>query len=409
MLPRFFIPSSRSTSAEPTRDEPRVFEEIVAKVSLGPVDMFVGTDGAGRLRAVDASARRELPARAQGQLAFHEVASNRSLAIDATELYLFDLQMVELLRDAPGLNDPLYLYGVLRGPYPGALDTETAAIEGQLTVSRGDLLAGLIDGVERAFSYERSESGARCVHALLPGETADVVEGGRGLILAFPLAPTSLMGGFANDLIAAQIFYDVLGAMRAELGVTGPLPIPNRSALEDRLQADGWTIEGDTATRRAGKGVVASLLGRGQERRSLPRQGTLEDYVAEATAMLARLGAPPPTTVALRRRAMPRAETRATPPTRTTPPSPPAPVPPPPPVSTARPRVATPQSEWIQDFVDAHRAPDRPPPQLRRPARAVAPDPEQEPDWLDDFAEVPDAGEDPPQNNPAPDWSKDFD
>jgi hypothetical protein len=381
-----------------------MFEEVVAKVSLGPVEMVMGTDGNGRLRAVDASARRELPTRAQAQLAFHEVASNRTLTIDAGELYLFDLQMVELLRDAPGLNDPLYLYGALRGPYPGALDTETAAVEGQLTVSRGDLLAGLIDGVERAFHYERSSSGARLVHALLPGETADVIDAGRGLVLAFPLAPMSMLGGFANDLVAAQIFHDVLVAMRAELRVAGALPIPNRKALEEQLDAEGWTIEGDTATRLADRGVVASLLGRGQERRALPRQGTLEEFVAEATAMLARMGAPSPTTAAIRRRIAARANARVTPPPppRPTPPSAPSDAP----ASTARPRVATSRSEWIQDFVDAHRAPDRPPPQLRRPARAVAP--ESESDWSSDFEELPEVADDPRHNKPSPDWSKDF-
>lgn len=379
-----------------------MIEEVVAEVRLGAVEMIVGVDGGGRLRAIEASARRALPSRAQSQLAFHEVASDRTVAVDAGELYLFDLQMVELLRDAPGLNDPLYLYGTLRGPYPGALDTETVAVEGQLTVSRGDLLAALIDGVDRAFFYERSESGARCVHALLAGETTDVIDSGRGLILAFPLAPTSLMGGFANDLIVAQIFHDVLVAMRAELGVTGPMPIPNRKALEDKLEADGWTIEGDTATRQpGGRGVVAAILGR-SERRGLPRQATLEEYVAEATAMLARIGAPTPTTAALRRRTAHRAEARVIP--RPIVPDPP---PPPVPVSTPRPRVETPASEWIQDFVDAHRAPGRPAPELRRPARAVAPGPERDPDWMDDFGDAPEA--EPAPNKPAPDWSKDFD
>lgn len=384
-----------------------MIEEVVAKVSLGAVEMIIGVDGGGRLRAVDASARHELAARQQGQLAFHEVASNRTVTVDAGELYLFDVQMVELLRDAPGLDDPLYLYGALRGPYPGALDTETAAIEGQLTVTRGNLLAALIDGVERAFCYEPSSSGARCVHALLPGETAEVIEEGRGLILAFLLAPTALMGGFANDLIAGQIFHDVLAALRAELGVTGTLPIPNRAALEEKLVAEGWDIDGDTATRRGdGRGLFASILGRDTERRSLPRQATLEEYVTEAAALLGRMGTPTPATAAIRRRAAPRGGARVPTPSPFAPPAPPPP-PVPPPLSMARPRVATPPSEWIKDFVDAHRAPDRPPPQLRRPARGVAQ--ESDPDWMHDFEEVTQAADAAAENKAPPDWSKDFD
>src|SRR5262245_1927384 len=136
MLPRFFIASTRSTPRPPERDDPALIDDVVAVIRLdgrpGRRELVIGTDLGGRLRVIDASARRALPARAQAQLASHEVASSRTLTLDASELYLFDLQMVELLRDAPGLGDPLYLYGALRGPYPAALDAETGAVDGQL-------------------------------------------------------------------------------------------------------------------------------------------------------------------------------------------------------------------------------------------------------------------------------------
>ncbi len=370
-MPRFFVGSARSAVREARVDRPAELDEIAATLTVGDTELIVGLDAGRALKVVSASARAELPPRAKAQLAFHEVAGRRPTTIRAREVYVFDLQMVELLRDAPGLNDPLYLYGTLRGPYPDALTRGATAIDGQLTTTRGNLLEGLIGGVATPFVHEPRTEGCHAIHAMLPGDRAEEIAAGRAVIAAFPVATTSLSGGAANDLLVAQIFHDVLAALRAELGVVAaePRPVPSRPALEERLIREGWRIDGDDAIRGGKRGVLASLFG-SEERKRLPRQATLDEYAREATALLAAMtGWPTPEALALRGLLRPSA-------------SPPipraAPPPPPPPPLPVVPEVRTPSTEWMKDFVDAH-----PRPVVRSPSRAVTPP--ASPSWMDDF------------------------
>jgi len=233
-----------------------------------------------------------------------------------------------------------------------------------------------------------------------------------------------LDGAVPNDLVVAQIFYDVLGALRADLGTqadAAPLPVPNRAALEHRLVAAGWRIEGDEAVRAKGRGLLGALL-KGEERWTLPRQGTLDELVTEAKAVLARVpNVPTPEAAALRRRAARstsgRGPVAAVPAAAVTATSSavPAPAIAAPGPTAPRPRVATARTEWMKDFVDAHRSPTRPPPRVATPARAVSA--AATPSWMDDFdapeqAEAPEAAAapDPPgDGTPHRDWSKDFD
>jgi hypothetical protein len=157
------------------------------------------------------------------------------------------------------------------------------------------------------------------------------------------------------------------------------LPVPNRAALEAELISQGWTIEGDEAT-RAKKGFMASL--RGSDKKHLPRQGTLDELVAEARVVLDRMsGVPTPEAQALRRR-MQRTQTAAV-----SAKIPVAAAPPPQPLPARAqpvPKVRTEKSEWMKDFVDAHRAPSRPAPRVSSPARAVSH--KATPAWMEDFA-----------------------
>ena len=380
MLTRF-VPSV-APAREAVGGEPAAIEDVRCVVRLrgagGIREHIVGTDAHGNV--VVTGDRGRLGQRARGELAFHDTAtSGRVLEMDTDALYIFDLQTMEMLPDAPGPNDALYVYGVLYGPYPEYVDAPVVPVEGQLTVTRADLLGGLVDGAAMAFAYPPDEHGSRCVHAMLPGERGDAIETGRGVILGLPLVPTWLPEcPLSNDVVVAQLIYDVLSALRADLGVTQPLPVPNRAALEAELIAQGWTIEGDEAT-RAKKGFMASL--RGSEKKQLPRQGTLDELVAEARAVLSRMsGVPTPEAQALRRR-MQRMQTA--------PVSPKIPVAAaPPPSLPARaqpvPKVRTDKSEWMKDFVDAHRAPSRPAPRVSTPARAVSH--KATPAWMEDFA-----------------------
>jgi hypothetical protein len=385
MLSRF-VASPTSKPAE-TVDDPALVEDVrcVVKLKVGNVtrDLLVGTQPDGALTVVDLD-RSKLSQRVHAQLAFHEVASGRAesgVTLEVTELYVFDLQVLELLMDAPGLNDAMYLYGVLRGPYPATPGVPVQAIEGQLTVTRSDLLSALVDGVRDAFRYQPEIGGSRCVHALLPGERDAIIDGGRGAVLAFPLAPAwSLESHAANDKVAAQMFFDVLGAFYRDAAIVNELPVPSRQAAEHELVANGWTIEGGVATRKTKGGLLG--LGTETEKRPLPREGTLEEFVAAANAATSRLGPPSPETLALRRR-----RGAATPALLASPPLPRATAPAAQPVVQARqprPQVAT-STDWMKDFVDAHQSQGHKKPKVVAPARAVTR--KATPDWMADFAD----------------------
>lgn len=374
----------------------REAENVRAVLMIGDDELIVATDAVGTVCVT--GDRDALPRRAQAQLAYHDVAtSRRVLDVRAQELYILDLQTIEMLPDAPGLNDPLYVYGLMYGPYPTKQDV--VAVEGQLTVTRADLLGALVDGVDMAFAYPPDAHGSRAVHALLPGEAADMIALGRGIVLALPLAPPWLPDcPTSNDLVAAQLIHDVLVALRAELRVDTPLPVPSRAALEADLIAKGWRIEGDTALRPKSTGVLGAL--RGAEKKVLPRQATLDELVAEARAVLEKMpGVPTPEANALRARRAPAPMVIKTPIPTTVAPVPPS--------AQPRPRVVTNTSEWVKDFVDAHRSPERPAPVVSTPARAISK--AATPAWMEDFAPP----EDEPQSAekvPAakPDWSSDF-
>lgn len=397
MLSRF-VPSPTGTPI-PCVDDPALVEDLRGLVKLRTAnatrELLVGTQPDGALTVVDLD-REKLSQRVHAQLAFHEVASGRaegSVSLEVSELYLFDLQVLELLMDAPGLNDAMYLYGALRGPYTTSASTPVQSIEGQLTVTRADLLAALVDGVRDAVMYRPDASGARCVHALLPGERDAVIDGGHGVVLAFPLAPAwSLESGIANDRVAAQMFYDVLGAFYRDAGIGNELPVPSRQAVEHELVAAGWTIDGGVATRKTKGGLLG--LGSETETRTLPREGTLDEYVAAAHGAIARLGPPSPETLALRRRrgdvasipALPLSVRPIAAPRATTPaPTPAATVP----LRQPRPHVAT-STDWMKDFVDAHQNQGHRKPKVVAPARAVTT--KATPDWMADFADPDDRG-----------------
>jgi len=408
MLTRFV--ASTGAPREPILDDAQHVEDVRCIVRLhtsrGQRELVIATELGGGIRVF--GDREGLPQRTRTQIAFDEVASGKVLEIETDELHIFDLQTVEMLPDAPGVNDALYLYGAMRGPYPASLGTPVVAVDGQLTVTRADLLSAVIDGVTRAFAYAPDPHGSRCVHALLPAERADVIATtGRGIVLALPLVPGWLMDcPVPNDQIAAQILYDVLSALRTDLGVppSPPLPVPSRAALEAKLVDAGWRIDGDTAVRAKGRGLLGSVL-QGSERRTLPRQGTLDELVAEAKAMLSRMpNIPTAETVALQRRTARDVAAHVAPivqmPAASPPPSPPSAMP--------RPRVETPRTDWMKDFVEAHRAPSRPAPRLSTPARVVAPKAAPNPSWMNDFEE-PDEPDTPEPSPPKRDWSDDFD
>ncbi|MGE0403381.1 MAG: hypothetical protein AB7T06_42125 [Kofleriaceae bacterium] len=239
-------------------------------IDLGRVIRVIGT--------------RELPPRASAQLRFHERTRPR-VAIHADELYVLDVQSVEYRPDVPGADDPVFLHGVLRGPYPQALVAGVRGVEGRLATTRAPLLHGLSLGIERSFAYESGRCGTTCTHAVLPlrGEKT------RSVVLAFPLVPMGDDG--SNELVTADLIRAVLGAMRADLGddlSRDPVPVSSRRQYERALIAAGWKIEGDRAVRRRGRSRLAALFLPTKKRR-LPREVPLAEFGALIDAQLARI------------------------------------------------------------------------------------------------------------------------
>jgi len=411
---RLFTPSPHQLVSNPRVEAPDEIRDVLAVVRLRGThshELVIGLDIGRVIRVVGT---RELPPRARAQLAYHE-GKRAHVTIHADEIYVMDVQAVERQPDTPGADDPLFLYGVLRGAYPDALAGGVTGLEGKLATTRGPLLDGLAGGIERSFVYETGRCGTTCTHAALP---IDVDRDARAVVLAFPLVPMGDDG--SNELVAAQLIHDVLGAMRSDLGddlSNDPVPVPSREVYERELVAAGWTIKGDVATHTHGRGRLASLFTPGK-RQKLPAEVRLEDYVPLIGRHLGRLpNWPNPARGELHAQlglgGRPRRPTRPMPTVVPAPPSPPrarpptqppakkgrAPTspPPPPPHAKHRRRRATKHTtpppartvaagltspkpkEWIRQFIEGLEVQGKPRPRVTTPDRAAG---GAVPDWM---------------------------
>jgi hypothetical protein len=441
--PRYFVPHA-TTPAEPVRPDASALVNVVDTLRLetaylGEREWIVGLDAVGQLIAVPAGDRGQLPASAQAQLAHHEVTSGRAPRhIAATELFFFSVELVEHPTDAEGANDPVYLYGTLIGPWPG---DALARVPGQLTVSRGAVIAGLVHGASDAFVYAQdaeSKTAQRSYHALLPGDRPDVIAGGRGLVLAYPAVPEDMQArNAANDRLVADILYDVLTQLQEDAREHGgpellrqmELPVPSRFMAIADLESRGYEVNGDVAILRPQRGgLVGKLAGLlGGEKVKVPPEATAPEFIELARQALGVLpGWPNDAERTLRPllRAGGSGISRAglIPSVPARPAGTPRPIPPRPPPPPARP------NDWMKDFLDAHAHTKRAKAKISRsrpsipaiPPRPAAPKPSGPPEWLSDFA--PSSGKAPtsaprtprekaapePEPKKKPDWMSDF-
>ncbi len=340
-------------------------------------EWVVTIDSMGYLKATDGDKLGSLPANVQQDLAFNEVigsAANRTL--DSSHVYLFYLEALEQPPETPGLNDPVYLYGTLYGPYPSSSSESARGIDGQLTINRMDLLAGIVDSAKFAFNYQSDMSGSetqRCFNLLLPGDREEEVAQGKGLVMAYPLMPAEVvMGEPWNEVVVCGLIFDVLSALKEDLEkekVNHPLrntilPVPNRSWLEQQLESNGYAIKGNVATRLPGTNtgipkMLSYALGHLiKDKTTLPPQGNINEYIALAENTIKHLPGFPPTRLkALRNRVRPvSAEARAQGSrAKSAPPQSvriPAGQPFPPQMGNA---PAPRKADWMQDFISKHR------------------------------------------------------
>jgi len=432
--PRYFVPHAAS-AAEPVQSDASAVVHVVDAFRLEAAylveqEWLVGIDAVGTVHVVPASQRDMLPAATRAQLTHHEVASGRTpRRIAASELYFFAVELVEHPSDAEGFNDPVYLYGHLSGPWPGDAPTRRP---GQLTVTRGDVLSGLLHGAVDAFHYlptQEDPSATRGYHALLPGDRPEVLAQGRGLVLAWPAVPPELqVGNASNGPMVARMIHDVLTQLQEDARANGGpaplaamnLPVPSRAMAIAELEMKGYKVKGDVATlSRNHPGLLTRMAEwLTSERVRVPKEATaarfievayhaLEDlpfWPTETERVLRALvhpGSGPP-----RPRSSPRPSTPAAPsatrPQVSTPPVPDAPRPLPPRAPPQPPRP----DDWMKDFLDEHAAArsGKAKPKITRTKPVTPESMKNLKDFLDAHAAKPPGGATPG----APAWMKDF-
>ncbi len=418
--PRYFAPRSEDAPTEVPLVEHASIVSVLGSLRLGTThgaraEWLIARMLSGALVPVPIEERGLLPPRLQQVLASHEVAGGKTLELDAQSIHLFELELLEQTPDAPGLDDPVELYGTLTGPFPPRPDAPSVGRAGQLTVTRSDLLAGLARGVASAFLLPPADGTvrrARSVAALLPGDRDAAVQAGEGLVLAFPLLPAEMaMSDASNEMIASQWIHDVLAMLRDDARASAPthplaqlaLPVPSRAALESRLESDGWSVQGDVATKKKVDqsglaGVLNTMLHPiAAERRALPPEASLDGFVALAEKVLPVVpGWPSARAQALARRMsiVPTSALRGSI-GSAIPAAPAPPAPAPAPASRApRPRVSTDRDEWMKDFVGqgpaTPSAPRRTPAATSKHKPRLSPttktaEPREIPDWMRDF------------------------
>jgi len=435
--PRYFVPHAAS-AAEPVPSDASAMTHVVDAFCLEAPHLLeqewiVGIDAVGTVHVVPASQREQLPAATRAQLTHHEVASGRTPRHIATaELYFFAVELVEHPSDAEGFNDPVYLYGHLSGPWPGDAPMR---VPGQLTVTRGDVLAGLVHGAVDAFHYAptlESPTAPRGYHALLPGDRPERLAEGRGLVLAWPAVPPELqMGDAANGPMVARILHDVLTQLQEDARAHGgpaplarmELPVPSRAMAIADLELRGYEVKGDVAIlRRNHPGLLTRMAEwLRAEKVKVPAEADAPGFIAVARQALTALpGWPSATERALRGlvRAGGGAPVSRSVPLPTAPVAP-RPLPPRAPQKPPRP------ADWMRDFLDAHAAshPGGAQPKLTRTTPAFTPPPAPPkpgtPSWMADFgassparpAPAP-SSKQPSASAPTgkkPDWMSDFD
>lgn len=448
-IPRYFITrpdaGTSSRSSEDLLPPAHVIDSFfIGGRHLAEQEWVVATDCLGNLQALPDASRDAFPEAVQAELAWHEVSGgNRKRLLEVTEFFLFHMQLLEQPAETPGLNDPVYLYGTLYGPYPATENRSPAGVEGQLTITRADLLEGLLQGAGYAFHCAKPGGEgapvARCFHLPLPADREEEIERGRGVVLTYPLLPPELiLDEASNETVVSRLLYDILTALKEDFArenIKHPLrsmalPVPSRFALEQQLQSNGYEIKGNQATKKtqAGsgfQGFLASVFGSlMSESLELPPEGKADDFLKIAAMTLNNLpGWPSRRALALRNRlksappdAYHNAARRQAPPPQIKIPvsraASPAPIQP----RVQKQRIASGSepAEWMKDFINAHQQPGSSTPRLTSTAAmsrsSVSKRPE--PEWMKDFSQAGTTkpSEVPPESSPSikQDWMKDF-
>ena len=389
---RYFVPATPEESL-PTLRAPLLAHLVdVVRLPWGASEAVVVRDRGGAIHLLVDDVPACLPAELRQALAHHELARGKpARRLDAASLSILLIERVEQAMDTPGLDDPLQLHGRLYGPFGDA--APPVVTTGTLTVTRGDLLHGLCAGAPDALmATGLGGRPARCLHALVAGDTPDATRAGRGLVLAYALCPAEIgPPDAANEALVAEILEDVLTALQADLRAAGQdsafakrvLPVASRADVEAELEREGWEIQGNSAVRlhgalKTGLGsLLTNVLGVPDNmKRPLPREASADEFLAIAQEALGSL----PGWLGERGRALQAAHsvvTQAPTPAPSGLPRPPAQPRPKSPRGARAPRAPAPV-DWHADFG----VPVRRTTELHRKRSASSPS---RPTWMDDF------------------------
>ncbi|MBM4342536.1 MAG: hypothetical protein FJ100_04070 [Deltaproteobacteria bacterium] len=394
-LPRYFVADAGEPRALP-QPQAATLCEAVDVVTLGdargPATCAVVRDLAGRLLLCP-EAVAQADATLKPLLVHAEIARGAPPRfVQASSLWLFVPGAAELPEDGEPAAAPIQLLGTLHGPF-GPGPTAAFAIEGRLTVRRGDWLLGLLRGHDRPFALGRTGEG-HIGHALLPGGDPAQTVDGKDLVLAYPLFPSSADGPLGNGALVAQWLEELLHnlqaavrAVRTDLPFAQALvPVADRGAIEARLVGQGFAVRGDQAVR--------DRLFVRDDVVTLPQVATLENLLdCGRSALEALLGFGYPDTWARALHGRVGASAGRIPvvlarPAERGEPAAAAERPPPP-------RKPSAAADWMADFAELPRAADAPkiaprapattPPPARRTSRPAPPAPAENPDWMKDF------------------------
>lgn len=394
-LPRYFVADAGEPRPLP-RPEAAALCEAIDVLTLGdqrgPAPFAVVRDLAGNLLLCpDTLAQAD--ATLKPLLVHAEIARGAPPRfLQANPLWLFVPGAADLPEGGDPATAPIQVMGSLYGPFGSGAHAATA-VEGHLTVRRGDWLLGLLRGGDRPFVLGKAGEGG-IGHALLPGGDPAQTVDGKDLVLAYPLFAPSADGPLGNGQLVAQWLEELLHNLQAAVRTVRTdvpfaqelVPLTDRGEIEARLVAQGFVVSGDQAVRDrlfVRDDVVA-----------LPPPATVENLMAcgrSALDALAAMGYPDSWARALHGRVgatagrlpvvVPRAPER---------PQAPEPASQPPP-----PRKAAAAADWMADFADlprtadapkiAPRAPPATQPPARRTARPAQPAPAEKPDWMKDF------------------------
>ncbi len=389
MLPRYFHPTGE---ARPLADAPLAEVCDVVRIGDGEHDQAVVRDARGALRLCEVAA---LPEALERKVHAHELVHGLPRRLLVHTLWLFDLQLVQSPGNPAGLNDPLEAFGRLYGPFGG--HAAPTAADGHLSLRRLDLLAGHAAEAEAAFTIETGAAEPeRVLHAWLPADREDALARGEGAVLAFRLPPADLGVHGGNEPSVAELLHAELEALRADLIASTPkhalaareLPVADRAAAIAALEAEGYRVQGDVATRRDGlasevSATLATLFG-GKDplARPVPRQGSVDDFLTLARTTLATIEGWPDARANALRALVRRGEVGRR--------VGQAPIAAPPPPTAPAPRHILPPgpADWAADFAPGRPATppprSKPPPSPRRP-KAGPPRATDRPTWMDDF------------------------